>query len=71
VNNRFKNAMDSIAAYIKEERDVLFLRGLDKGKETFVKYLLNEDNKTFEQIACIAGVAIDFVKAVQRQLTSK
>lgn len=63
--------MDSIAAYIKEERDVLFLRGLDKGKETFVKYLLNEDNKTFEQIACIAGVAIDFVKAVQRQLTSK
>ena len=63
--------MDSIAAYIKEERDVLFLRGLDKGKESFVKYLLNEDNKTFEQIACIAGVAVDFVKAVQRQLTSK
>jgi hypothetical protein len=66
-----KNAMDSIAEYIKEERDVLFLRGLDKGKESFVKYLLNEDNKTVEQIADIAGVAVDFVKAVQRQLTGK
>ena len=66
-----KNAMDSIAEYIKEERDVLFLRGLDKGKESFVKYLLNEGNKTFEQIADIAGVAVDFVKLVHRQLTGK
>lgn len=63
--------MDSIAAYIKEERDVLFLRGLDKEKESFVKYLLNEDNKTFEQIAAIAEVVVDFVKAIQRHLTSK
>lgn len=66
-----KNAMDSIAEYIKEERDVLFLRGLDKGKESFVKYLLNEGNKTFEQIADITGVSVDFVKAVHQQLTGK
>lgn len=66
-----KNAMDSIAEYIKEERDVLFLRGLDKGKESFVKYLLNEGNKTFEQIADITGVAVDFVKAVHQQLTGQ
>lgn len=68
---KLKNAMDSIANYIKEERDVLFLRGLDKGKESFVKYLLNEGNKTFEQIADIAGVAVDFVQSVQQQLTGK
>ena len=66
-----KNAMDSIAEYIREERDVLFLRGLDKGKESFVKYLLNEGNKTFEQIADITGVSVDFVKAVHQQLTGK
>ena len=66
-----KKAMDSIAEYIKEERDVLFLRGLDKGKESFVKYLLNEGNKTFEQIADITGVAVDFVKAVNQQLAEK
>jgi hypothetical protein len=62
-----KNAMESIAEHIKEERDVLFLRGLDKGKESFVKYLLNEGNKTFEQIADIAGVAVDFVKTIHQQ----
>jgi hypothetical protein len=66
-----KNAMDSIAEYIKEERDVLFLRGLDKGKEAFVKYLLKEDNKTFEQVANIAGVSVDFVKAVNQKLSEK
>ncbi len=66
-----KNAMDSIAEYIKEERDVLFLRGLDKGKESFVKYLLNEGNKSFEQIADITGVSVDFVKAVHQQITGK
>ncbi len=70
-----KNAMDSIAEYIKEERDVLFLRGLDKGKEKeqvkFVTYLLQEGNKAYDQIADIAGTTVDFVKSVQRQLTGK
>jgi hypothetical protein len=70
-----KNAMDSIAEYIKEERDVLFLRGLDKGKEKeqvkFVTYLLQEGNKAYDQIADIAGTTVDFVKSVHRQLTGK
>jgi hypothetical protein len=70
-----KNAMDSIAEYIKEERDVLFLRGLDKGKEKeqvkFVTYLLQEGNKAYDQIADIAGTTVDFVKSVQQQLTGK
>ena len=71
--------MDSIAEFIKEERDVLFLRGIDKGeanarqeeKTRFVTFLLQEGNRTFEQIADIAGTTVDFVKSVQRQLTAK
>ena len=66
-----KNAMDSIAEYIKEERDVLYLRGQEREQTKFVSYLLQEGNKTFEQIADIAGVAVDFVKSVHRQLTGK
>jgi hypothetical protein len=66
-----KNAMDSIAEYIKEERDVLYLRGQEREQTKFVTYLLQEGNKTLEQIADIAGVAVDFVKLVQKQLTSK
>ena len=70
-----KNAMDSIAEYIKEERDVLFLRGLDKGQQTeqikFVKNLLQKLDLTVSQIADIAGVSVDFVKSVQRQLEEK
>ena len=73
-----KNAMDSIAAYIKEERDVLFLRGLDKGEANarereltkFVSNLLQKLNLPFEQIADIAGTTVDFVKSVHRQLTA-
>ena len=70
-----KNAMDSIAEYIKEERDVLFLRGLDKGQQTeqvkFVTNLLQKLNLPFEQIADIAGTTVDFVKSVHRQITGK
>ncbi len=63
--------MDSIAEYIKEERDVLFLRGLDKGKESFVMYLLKEGNKTFEQVADIAGTTVDFVESVYNKISGK
>jgi hypothetical protein len=70
-----KNAMDSIAEYIKEERDVLFLRGLDKGQQTeqmkVVTNLIQKLNLPFEQIADIAGTTVDFVKSVHRQLTGK
>jgi hypothetical protein len=66
-----KNAMDSIAEYIKEERDVLYLRGLDKGEAKFVSYLLQEGNKTLDQIADIAGVSLDFVKSVKQKLSAK
>jgi hypothetical protein len=70
-----KNAMDSIAEYIKEERDVLFLRGLDKGQEKeqekFVRNLLTESDFTIDKIAKIAGVTMDFVNSIKRQLSHK
>jgi len=66
-----KNAMDSIAEYVKEEKDVLYLRGQENEKTKFVAYLIREGNKTFEQIADIAETTVDFVKAVYQKLTSK
>jgi hypothetical protein len=66
-----KNAMDSIAEYIKEERDVLYLRGLDKGEEKIIASLLTKLNYSLEQIADIAGVSVDFVKSVKQRLSTK
>lgn len=70
-----KNAMDSIAEYVKEERDVLYLRGLDKGQEKaeerIVANLLSKMSLTFDQIADIAGTTVDFVKSVKDKLSSK
>ena len=70
-----KNAMDSIAEFIKEERDVLYLRGQEKARQEektrFITFLIQEGSRTFDQIAGIAGATVDFVKSVQRQLTGK
>ena len=62
-----KNAMDSIAEYIKEERDVLYLRGQEK----IIESLLTKLNYSLDQIADIAGVSVDFVKSVKQRLTAK
>lgn len=63
-----KVAMDSIAKHISEERDALYLRGLDKGNERFVTYLLREANHTDEQIAAIANVPVAFVSQIRQKL---
>jgi hypothetical protein len=68
---KLENAMDSIAELIKEERDVLYLRGQKKELTKFVAYLLQIGDKTFEQIADITGSTVDFVQSVQRQVTGK
>ena len=73
LEQKLKNiVMDSIAKYIDEKRDVAFLLGLDKGQEKeqtkFVTNLLIESDFSIDKIAKIAGVAVDFVKSVQRQL---
>ncbi|QMW06179.1 hypothetical protein [Spirosoma foliorum] len=70
-----KTTMDSIAKFISEERDVLYLRGFDKGEEKaeerFVKNLLTKLSLTIEQIAEIAGVSVEFVKNVQQKLSTE
>jgi hypothetical protein len=62
--------MDSIAKYMKDENDILFIVGKKQEQERFVSYLLNEGNKTLDQIADIAGVSMDFVKKVKKKLFS-
>ena len=66
-----KNAMDSIAEYIKEERDVLFLRGQEREQIKVVTNLIQKLNLPFDQIADITGTTVDFVKSVHRQVTGK
>ena len=61
--------MDSIVEYIKEERDVLYLRGIDKGEEKIIASLLTKLNYSLDQIADMAGVSVDFVKSVKQKLT--
>lgn len=68
---KLKNAMDSIAEYIKEERDVLYLRGQEKEQVKFVKNLLTESDFPIDKIAKVAGVSVDFVKSIQRQIINK
>jgi predicted HTH domain antitoxin len=69
-----KNAMDSIAQHINEERDVLYLRGLDKANEQqqakFVTNLLREGDFSLERIAKIADVSVEYVTNIQRKLSS-
>jgi predicted transposase YdaD len=65
--------MESIAKYISEERDVLYLRGKDKARQEeqtkFVSNLLSKLELTIEQIADIAGVSVDFVKDIKQKFT--
>jgi hypothetical protein len=65
---KLKTVMDSIANYISEERDVLYLRGLEKGKVTVVENLLNQTDFNLEKIANIASVTIEFVKSIKNKL---
>ncbi len=63
--------MDSIAKYIDEERDVAFLVGFDKGKESVVINLLSQTDFGFDKIANIANVTIEFVQSVKQKISSK
>ncbi len=62
--------MDNVAKYIDEKKDVAYLIGFDKGKETFVAYLLKEANRTLDQIAEIAEVSVEFVRFVKQKLSA-
>lgn len=62
--------MDSISKYIDEKTDILYIKGKDaglhEGKKSFVLYLVEEGEKTFEQISDIAGVPLSFVQEVAK-----
>lgn len=60
--------MDSIAEYINEEKDVLYVRGERKAKGKFVTYLLKNTTQTIQQIAETAEVSVDFVLELKRNL---
>lgn len=57
--------MDSIAKYMKDENDILFIVGKKKAQEKFVFNLLEKFDFTLEQIADVADVSVDFVKRVK------
>ena len=71
LEQKLKNiVMDSIAKYIDEEKDVAFLVGREKEQMKFVTNMLQKLDLTIKQIADIAGVTVDFVKKVQRQISA-
>jgi hypothetical protein len=63
--------MENITKYIDEKRDVGFMIGQEKAQIKFVTFLLQDDNRTFDQIADITGVSVEFVKTVQQKLAIK
>lgn len=81
--NLKETIMLSISKYLDETRDVGYMIGFDKGeqqgeqkgelkgeqkaKENFVKNLLAKMSLTFEQIADIAGVSVEFVQNVKKK----
>ena len=72
---KLKKTMDSIVPFINEEKDVLYLRGFDKGEEkgeakvqiNVIRNLLTKMSLSAEQVADIVGVPVDFVKQVQQK----
>jgi hypothetical protein len=70
LESLFTIIMDSVSKYIDEKTDVLYIKGknegLYEGKKSFVQYLIEEGEKTFEQISDIAGVPLSFVQEVAK-----
>lgn len=63
--------MDSIVPFIKEENDVLYIRGERKTKERIARNLLTLSALTVEQIARAAEVPIEFVEKVRQKMTDE
>jgi hypothetical protein len=75
LETQIDKTMDSIAEYINEEKDVLYIRGerkgISKGNRKFVTYLLENTSQTVEQIARTADVSVAFVLELQSELSGK
>jgi hypothetical protein len=68
---KFDDMIQNMAKYIDAESDYFFIKGQETEQTKFVKNLLQKLDLTLTQIADIAGVSVDFVKSVQRQLSAK
>ena len=68
---KLDKTMDSILPFIKEENDVLYIRGQRKTKERIVQNLLTKSALSVEQIADAAEVSVEFVEQVQQKMTDK
>jgi hypothetical protein len=71
LNLKFDDMIQNMAKYLDVESDPFFIKGQEKEQVKVVTNLLSQSDFTIDKIAKIAGVAVDFVKSVQRQLTRK
>ena len=63
-------AMDNVTRFFSVEKDAAYMIAQKAEQKKFVTYLLNEIKHTDEQIADIAGVTVDFVNNVRREVKS-
>ncbi len=63
--------MDSIANIVRDENDILYIVGQKTARieeqTKFVRFLLKQGIYTFDQIADIADVSIEFAKNVKQK----
>lgn len=62
--------MDNITKFFSVEKDAVYMVAQKTEQKKFVTYLLNEAKRTDEQIADIAGVTVEFVNDVRREIKS-
>ena len=60
--------MDSVANYMKDENDILFIIGKKQEQKKFVRNLLQQTDFNMSKISYIVGVSLDFVKRVKQKL---
>ncbi|MEZ0610252.1 hypothetical protein ACAW74_17175 [Fibrella sp. WM1] len=62
--------MDSLAKFVSVEKDAFYLIAQEQEQTKFVRNLLTQTSHSPEQIASLAGVSLDFVKAIQHRLAT-
>ncbi len=65
-----KDIMESVSTFFKEENDIYYKIGFEKGKHEFVKYLLQHTDYSTEKIAEIAEVYPDTVERIKSSLNN-
>ena len=63
--------MDSVAKYMKDENDILFIVGKKQAEEKFIARLLEKFDLTIEQIADAVGVSVDFVLRTKKKISDR